>query len=300
MNLDQVASFLAISRLGSFRAGARARKLSQGAISQQVQKLEAQLGARLFERGMAGCRLTPEGMAFKPYAESLLKLSSNAAGIFLDRPAVIGASSNIGIYLLSGHVKEFLDGPQAQGAQLDVRIDRNPVIAQQLDAGEVDVAVMEWWDGRAGFEARPWRQEELVVIVPPDHPWAGECCLSHDDLAGIPLLGGEPGTGTGRILASCFGEGERGPTVSMQLGSTDAVKQWVKAGLGISIVLAGTVAEEVRAGTLVSIALEGGCLRKELYVIWRDTLTSTHPGRRFGEWLAGKGSLPAKPVPRGS
>lgn len=289
-----MASFLAISRLGSFRAGARARRLSQGAISQQVQKLETQLGARLIERDMAGCRLTPEGMAFKPYAESLLKLSRNAAGIFLDRPAVIGASSNIGIYLLSGHVKEFLDGPQARGAQLDVRIDRNPVIAQQLDAGEIDVAVMEWWDGRAGFEARPWRQEELVVIVPPDHPWAGECSLSHTELAGVPLLGGEPGTGTGRILSSCFGEKEL--TVGMQLGSTDAVKQWVKAGLGVSIVLAGTVAEEIRAGTLVSIAIEGGCLRKALYVVWRDTLTSAHPARRFGEWLAGKGSLSVNPV----
>ncbi|MDP1594601.1 MAG: LysR family transcriptional regulator [Gallionella sp.] len=289
MNLDQVASFLAIFRHGSFRAGARERSLSQGAISQQMQKLEMQLGARLIERDAAGCRLTTEGMAFKPYAENLLRLSTNAAGIFLSKPVVIGASSNIGIYLLSGYVKDFLDLQETPKTQLDVRIDKNPSIAQQLDSGDIDVAVMEWWDGREGYEARPWRQEELVVIVPPSHPWADKHSLSHGDLMGVPLLGGEPGTGTGRILADYFGSGESGLSVGMQLGSTDAVKQWVKAGLGVSIVLVGTVSEEVQSGTLVPIALEGGNLRKELYVIWRDTLSLGHPARRFGEWLAGKG-----------
>jgi DNA-binding transcriptional LysR family regulator len=284
-----VASFLSISRHGSFRAGARERSLSQGAISQQMQKLEMQLGARLIERDAAGCRLTAEGLAFKPYAESLLRLSTNAAGIFLDRPVVIGASSNIGIYLLSGYVKDFLDMQVVPNTQLDVRIDQNPSISRHLDAGDIDVAVMEWWDGREGFEARLWRQEELVVIVPPGHPWADKRSLSHEDLMGVSLLGGEPGTGTGRILADYFGGGASGLSVGMQLGSTDAVKQWVKAGLGVSIVLIGTVAEEAKVGTLVPIALEGGNLRKELYVVWRDTLSPVHPARRFGEWLAGEG-----------
>jgi len=254
-----------------------------------MQKLELQLGARLIERDAAGCRLTTEGMAFKPYAENLLRLSTNAAGIFLSKPVVIGASSNIGIYLLSGYVKDFLDMQEIPNTQLDVRIDQNPSIARQLDAGDIDVAVMEWWDGREGYEARPWRQEELVVIVPPGHPWADRHSLSHADLMGVPLLGGEPGTGTGRILADYFGGESNGLTVGMKLGSTDAVKQWVKAGHGVSIVLAGTVAEEARAGTLVPITLDGGNLRKELYVIWRDTLSPGHPARRFGEWLAGEG-----------
>jgi DNA-binding transcriptional LysR family regulator len=72
----------------------------------------------------------------------------------------------------------------------------------------------------------------------------------------------------------------------MQLGSTDAVKQWVKAGLGVSVVLASTVKEEVSAGSLVAIPLEGEGLQKALYVVWRDSLSSSHPARKFGYWLS--------------
>ncbi len=260
------------------------RGLSQGAISQQIQKLEAQLGVRLIERDSAGCSLTYEGRVFLPYAERLLTLSTNALGAFRDKPITIGASSNIGIYLLSPYVKAYLKGANEK-SQLDVKIYQNPTVADKLATGEVDVAAMEWWDGRPGYEARLWRHEELVVIVPPNHPWASLKCLPRDMLKGVPLLGGEPGTGTGRILANYYGVDAPEITVGMQLGSTDAVKHWVKAGLGVSLVLASSVIEEIRVGMLVSIPLEDGGPQKALYIIWRDTLAENHPAHRFGSWL---------------
>jgi DNA-binding transcriptional LysR family regulator len=107
-------------------------------------------------------------------------------------------------------------------------------------------------------------------------------------LQGVPLLGGEPGTGTGRILARYFGAPPGDLQIGMRLGSTEAVKQWVKAGLGVSLVLAGTVAEECREGTLVAIPLEGEPPNKELYVIWRKSLAADSPARAFGEWLAAR------------
>jgi DNA-binding transcriptional LysR family regulator len=214
-----------------------------------------------------------------------LKLNANALGTFRDKPITIGASSNIGIYLLSPYVKAYLDGTNDK-SQLNVQIHQNPTVADKLAAGEVDVAAMEWWDGRAGYEARLWRHEELVVIVPPNHPWAALKRLPRDMLKGVPLLGGEPGTGTGRILANYYGVDATELTVGMQLGSTDAVKQWVKAGLGVSLVLAGSVIEETRAGMLVSIPLEDGGPQKALYIIWRDSLAVNHPAHRFGSWLA--------------
>ncbi|MFH0934261.1 MAG: LysR family transcriptional regulator [Pseudomonadota bacterium] len=280
-----MASFLAIARLGSFRAGARERSLSQAAISQQIQKLEVQLGARLLERDAARCRLTAEGKSFHPYAEKLLGMSSAASRVFMDRPLTIGASSNIGIYLLSAHVKRFMQSSPETEPQVDIRIHQNPVVSEKLDCGEVDVALMEWWDGRKGFHAMRWREEELVVIVPPSHPWADRKRLAREDLVGVPLLGGEPGTGTGRLLAGYFGEMIDLLKVDRQLGSTAAVKQWVKAGMGVSIVLAGTVEEEVGNGSLVAVPLEGDGLRKELFVIWRDSLSPLHPASRFADWL---------------
>lgn len=250
-----------------------------------MRKLEAALGARLIERDARGCLPTRAGTGFLGYAESLLRLNTRAIeALHADRIA-IGASSNIGIYLLQPYIKSYFDGGTGRRPP-DIQIHQNPVIADKLDVGEIDVATMEWWDQRPGYVAHAWRREELVAIVPPGHPWVELPRLPRAVLQGVSLLGGEPGTGTGRILARYFGEQPGGMQIGMRLGSTEAVKQWVKAGLGVSLVLAGTVAEECREGTLVAIPLEGESPNKDLYVIWRESLAADSPARAFGEWLA--------------
>lgn len=229
-------------------------------------------------------------MEFLDYAERLLRLNGRAIEALRARRIALGASSNIGIYLLQPYVTSYLEengGPHS----VDLHIHQNPVVMEKLEAGEVDVAAMEWWDGRAGYVARLWRSEELVVIVAPDHPWAELPHIPHALLKGAPILGGEPGTGIGRLLARYFGEELRELKVTMQLGSTEAVKRWVKAGLGVSLVLAGTVATERREGTLAAIPLEGEPLRKDLYVIWRDSLAADSPPRRFAQWLAEQSAI---------
>jgi DNA-binding transcriptional LysR family regulator len=285
-------------RARSFRAAAGVRGLTQGAVSQHLRKLEAMLGVRLVARGSRGCVPTPEGEEFIGYAEGLLRLNARAVEALRGRRIAVGASSNIGTYLLQPYVRSYLDATDGRHP-VEIHIHQNPVVAAKLERGEIDVAAMEWWDGRPGFLARVWRQEELVVIVPPDHPWAELPGIPGALLTGAPLLGGEPGTGTGRLLARYFGDAARELKVTMRLGSTEAVKQWVKAGLGVSLVLAGTVADERRDGTLAAIPLEGEPPCKELYVICRESLGEASPPRRFAEWLvarpAGTPLSPATP-----
>lgn len=274
-------------RARNFRAAARALGLSQGAVSQHVYKLEQSLGARLLVRHAHGCAPTPEGAEFVPYAESLLRLNARAITALTGRRIAVGASSNIGIYLLQPYVKSYLDETRGRHP-VEVCIHPNPVVAEKLDAGEIDVAAMEWWDDRPGYVARAWRREELVVIVPRGHAWAELPHISRALLKGAPILGGEPGTGTGRLLARYFGDATRDIRVTARLGSTEAVKQAVKAGLGVSLVLAGTVAEECRAGVLAAIPLEGERPHKELYVVCRESLPRESLPRRFAEWLAAR------------
>lgn len=239
---------------------------------------------KLIERDVRGCTLTPEGAEFLAHAQSLMRLNERAYNAVRERRIVVGASSNIGTYLLQPYIKSYLEEHERRPA-LDIHISSNPVIAHKLENGEIDIAAMEWWDQRPGYVARPWRREELVVIVPPDHPWAARTGIPRALLKQVPLLGGEPGTGTGRLLARYFGTEIDDLRIGMRLGSTEAVKQWVKAGLGVSLVLAGTVAAECRAGTLVAIPLEGEPPNKELYVIWRQSLATDSRVCAFGEWL---------------
>lgn len=263
---------------------ARELGISQGAISQQLQKLERLLGVRLIERDPQGCRLTVEGREFESHAGNLQRLATNALNTFRQRRLAIGASSNIGTYLLQPYLRTY--GDQV-GENVDLQIHRNPVVAEMLANGDIDVALMEWWDERPGFVSRVWRTEDIVAIVAPDHPWARMPCVNRAQLSQTPMLGGESGTGTGRLLAEYLDVELAALPVGARLGSTAAVKQWVKAGMGVSLVLAGTIEDEVKTTQLVAIPLEGSPTpRKALHVIWRDSLSEKHAACRFGNWLA--------------
>ncbi|MDX5387232.1 MAG: LysR family transcriptional regulator [Marinobacter sp.] len=279
LNLVWLKSFVEVIDHQGFRPAANHLGIAQPTLSQHIQKLEEQLGVLLVQRGRSRCEPTRAALTLLPFARSMLRLDERARESVMNTRLRIGASSNIGIYMLQPHVRAYKD--LGTGPEVDLVIDSNPAIAQQLSNGELDVAVMEWWNETPGFHAQPWRNEPVVLIVPPDHPWVSRADIDRDALSGMSLIGGEPGTGTGRLLATFFGGHGPFPSVSMQLGSTEAVKQAVKAGLGASLVLESCVKEEVRAGTLVAIPVREPGLAKELMVIYPGTLARHPPVSSF-------------------
>lgn len=281
LNLVHLRSFVALVEAGSFHGAAQALGVAQPTVTQHIQKLESEMGQALVRRGHGGCTATAAGEALLPLARSLLRLEARARTVLAERPLAVGASGNLGTYLLPPYIHAF------GGTSVDLSIGTNTEVAARLADGEIDLAVMEWWDGRPGFAASVWRREKMVVIVPPDHPWAENDTIAKDRLLDAPLIGGEPGTGTGRLLAALFGADADRLRVMRQLGSTEAVKQAVRAGLGVSIVLEGSVEEEVRAGSLRALPLANADLVKDLYVALPDGQPPTAPGPRFAALLSG-------------
>lgn len=278
LNLQYLETWLAVLSAGSFHAAGRRLGLAQSTVSQHVRKLEAELRATLVERNPAGCRPTPQGGALLPYAETLLRVSRRAEQAVAGGRLAVGASGNIGTYLLP----DLLRRHEAAGAApSQVEVGTNLQIVGRLQDGEIDLALLEWWEPRPGFAARAWRREPLVVIVAPDHAWARREHVTARSLEGAALLGGEPGSGTGRVLREALGTIGAGLGVDRQLGSTEAVKRAVRAGLGISIVMACAVRDEVRAGDLAALPVVGIHLAKTLYAIHRDPLPETGPVTGF-------------------
>lgn len=283
MNLKHLECFLAVVRFGGFREAAKHTGKTQPALSQNIRKLETDLGAELIQRQHNGCFPTDRGRAFVPYAESLLRTAGRACALFEDNSLAVAASSNIGIYLLPPYLRKYRDAHPQQ--QVDLSVDDNPEVVRRLCTREVEVAVMEWWDGRPGFIAEPWRREALVLIIPPDHRWATQKVIAPGQLHEGSLLGGESGSGTGRILQERLSKILPGLRVSAQLGSTEAVKRAVQAGFGISLVLAASVAQELAAGSLAALRIAGVTLDKQLYVIRDKDSLMDSPSRRFAQHL---------------
>lgn len=268
MNLRYVYSFVTVARLGSFRAAAVELGLSQASVSHHLRALETELGARLLERGGSICQPTAAGLRFLPRARSLLRLCEQARTDMTHERLRIGAASNIGIYLLPRLLQHYR-ALQPDGPEPVLEIGPNPTTVKRLTDGEVDLALTEWWQPIEEFKSIVWRSEELVVIVPPGHDWADRHHICREELACTKLLAGEPGSGTGRLLRTYLHEVGKMPSIAAELASTEAVKQAVAHGLGISLVLASSVAEEVATGRLAALPLNPRGLYKPLWAAWR-------------------------------
>jgi len=284
LSLSQVFAFLGVVETGTFQGAANRLGLAPATISQNVKSLEEALGVTLIIRSRIRCEPTVHGMAFLKHAKSLIQIAERAELSVRDRPFLVGASGNVGVYLLQPFIRKFV-GNYADKGSLDLTISTNPRLAESLESGEIDIAVMEWWDNRPGFTSRIWRTEPMVVITPPDHPWAKKKTISKDALFETPLIGGEAGTGTATLLRQVFGPMGAELRVSYKLGSTEAVKAAVKAGLGVSLVMLSAVREELAAGSLRALQISETKLAKKIVVVMPDDTPPTAPSARFADIL---------------
>jgi DNA-binding transcriptional LysR family regulator len=271
LDLTLVEAYLAVLDGGGFHAAAARLGRAQPTVSQQVRKLERSLGVPLVRRSRLGCAATTEGARFAPLARRALEVARRAAAAVAGGRLVVGAASNPAIYLL----------PRMLDPGAELRIGTNPEALARLEAGEVDLAVTEWWDGRPGYDAVAWHEEPMVGIVAPSHRWAELGRVPLDAFLAEPLVGGEPGTGTGRLLSAALGPGTPPPRVVRQMGSTEGVKRAVAAGLGVSVVLACAVGDEVAAGSLRALRFEGDPLCRHFFAVIGSDVPDTAPGRRF-------------------
>lgn len=273
LDLGLLNSFVAVVEDGGFRAAARRLGVSQPLLTQRLRRLEEELGVPLIQRSRRGGAPTPQGQRLLPHARRLVEGARQAASLFASRPLVIGSARNPGLYLL----------PPLLRAEEELRLGSNPETLELLAAGETDIAFTEWWDGRPGFEALPWREEPVIGIVPPGHRYAGTERIPLEIFLAEPLIGGEPGTGMGRVLAEALGSAAAPMSVARAMGSTEGVKRAVAAGLGVSVLLECAARDELAAGSLVRVAFAGPAMRRQIWTVLPADLPRRAPARLFYE-----------------
>jgi len=272
MDLDQLHTFLEIVRLKSFSKAAQTCFRTQPAISAQVRQLEQELNANLFERLGTRIALTPAGRIFAEYSEQILDLRRRAQESIqeLERvprgEVIIAANEATCIYVLPEVFSEYKK--QFPNVQLHVDRSYGSRVLQAVQDNLADFGITQLPVDAKKCQIVKIHSDEIRIIVPKDHPLSTRRQVLASDITPFQLL--LPKTGTTRAkLNSWLEPVEEQLQVSMELDSTEMIKRFVMAGLGISFLAASHCREEVAAGKLSTLSLGPEPMIRRLGLIYR-------------------------------
>jgi DNA-binding transcriptional LysR family regulator len=268
LNLHLLRIFLYVAEQKSFSRAAELMYISQPAISRGVQELERQLHTTLIDRSGPCIRLTEAGTVLFRHAQQLFAIERSAERALSELNDLsqghlaIGASTTIGIYLLPRLLGEFQR--RYRGLKLFLDIGNTLQILERLHTTPLDIAFVEGPVHAEQVICSMWRSDLLVPICAPDHHLLQEQDLTVQMALAEPFLIREAGSGTREVIESEFTQAGWEMNIAMELGSTEAIKQAVAAGLGISILSRATLDQELALGRLSLLNLPELCFTRSL------------------------------------
>ncbi len=277
MDLKRMEVFCKIVELKSFTRAGEALSLAQPTVSEHIRALETTLGQKLLDRFKGDVLPTPVGRMFYQYAKSIVQTRDEAfRAVDQFRNKLAGqlnlvASSIPGTYVLPKMIGSFkITHPESQIA---LQITDTTGAAEAVSDGRAEAGIVgaRWRHPKLDFQEIV--SDELILIVSPQHRWATQHnIIEPDELTEEPFVLREAGSGTRMVIKQAMED--RGLSIGRlnvvaELGSTEAVKQSVKDGMGVSILSVLAVGEELRQGSLVAIEIHGIKFKRSLYLIQR-------------------------------
>ena len=286
--LAQLRTFEAVARLGGITRAAVALHLAQPTVSTQLRELSDALGVALLVPAGRGVKLTDAGHLLSKTAVSIFRewsLFEEAVAELqgLKRGVLRIAGVSTTEYFLANMLKAFVEKfPQIE---IDLAIENRESVVNRLKREDDDLAVMMMPPAQLPLEKFPFMDNPLVLVAARTHPWAARSRIPLERLANERLLTREVGSGT-RLAAATFFE-SRGLTLtpSMTLGSNEAVKHAVAAGLGIAVLSRHAIAKDPMREGLAVLKVVGFPLRRTWQLVWRSDRTLPLAARTFREFV---------------
>ena len=270
----QLESFCLIVARGSFSRAAETLCIAQATVSERIANLEAIVGVRLLDRLGRSVVPTEAGRQFYGHARALLdskqrtQMEMEAFLGHLRGTVRIGASTIPGDYILPELIGRFRQ--QYPDITIEVVIGDSGQIARQVIAGEVELGIVGSRPSEQMLESLSLWKDELVLVVSADHPWSGRKRLSIDELIAEPLVLREYGSGTQQTflkeLEPDLLETSGTLTIACILGSSGAVKEAVKAGVGVAFISSRAIQAEVTSGSLRTVRVEGISIHRHFHL----------------------------------
>jgi DNA-binding transcriptional LysR family regulator len=284
--------FCAVADTKSFSKASELIHLTQPAVSLQIQAMEELYETRLFDRSGNTINLTPAGEILYKRAKEILGLYAEAQKNISEITGAIkgslsvGASMTIGNYLLPSIIAAFKK--KVPQVNISLIINNTKVITDKLNAGEIDMALVEGDVSKQRFTVDILLSDELVVIVSPVHPWAERRNIPGMDLIKEPLILREEGSGTRQIILKHLedhGIKRDHLKIALVLGGIEAIKGAVEEGMGVSIVSAWAARSALKHGTLKALTFKDVKFHRNFSIISPKRNYCTHTAKEFLSFL---------------
>jgi DNA-binding transcriptional LysR family regulator len=273
MDFDQITTFVFVAKLKSFsRAGHKVFR-SQSAVSAQIRQLEQAYNSKLFDRTAKSVELTPAGEVLIEHAERLLRLRDESLQAVADLGQVVqgslvfGANEATCLYLLPDIFAEY----QRRYPRVHISIYRNfsQKILQRLEEGSIDVGIVTLPVKSSSLKIHPIYRDRIRLMVSKRNALANRSRVTLAEVARQPLI--FPKTGfTRQVLDKLFRPYRSRMHVTMELPSVGMIKRFVAADAGVSFISESFARDEVKAGEVRLIPLEGVDLWRELGLAYRS------------------------------
>src|SRR5437667_8794571 len=272
MDFDQLETFIEVSRLSSFSRAAEKRFRTQPAISSRIRSLEEEVGAMLLDRYGGKVSLAASGKLFLKFSEETLDARKAVTVAIAETERVprgeivVGANEGTCLHILPevfAHFKKQYPDVAVNIQRADYAKVLESVIDNSVDFGVVSMPIT---DNR--LTAVLIHRDELVLIVPPRHPLSKLKSASAADIAQYPLLMPKVGH-TRDALDELFHQRKLKPRYAMELDSSELLKRFVAADVGVGFISRSNVQEDVKASALAAIPLTDVQIRRDLALVFR-------------------------------
>jgi DNA-binding transcriptional LysR family regulator len=285
MHLNQLWVFYHVAKHKSFSQAAEALFLSQPSVSNQVKLLEDAYGLKLFERFGRSIKLTSTGEILFSYAERVFNLTKEADSVIEEIKGMksgsikISASHTLGAYYVPEIIDLFRKKHPRVEIQMDVGYTQN--VVESILTFNSDLGLIGRSVAHPNIVSTPLWKEELVLIVPPNHPFARRHSINIAQLQDQPFIMSERGSGVRDITEEILSGKGPSPRIVMELGENEAIKHAVASGLGITLISATVVKRELAAGVLKAVRLSGARIMRQFSIIYHKDKYLSHLIRAF-------------------
>ncbi|MBM4272023.1 MAG: LysR family transcriptional regulator [Deltaproteobacteria bacterium] len=293
ITIQQMEMLIALIESGSFTRAAGKLFLTQPTLTKQIRNLEESVGARLVNRGGTGISLTPEGQIFYTYAKRVVRLREDTReklGRLRENESghiYISASTIPATYILPrllGRLKTLYPDICVHIQMNDSEDTHQMVLNEHAGMGFIGKEVFD----RKLITERLWK-DSIVLVVPSHHPWAKTGDIPVESLTKEPFVLRERGSATRDAFEECllknFNMSLSSLNVVCEMGSSEAVKEAIMAGLGVSVLSIYAIEREMGKGNLAIVPIKGCAIERFFYLIYRKNFPLMNYHRRFLEVL---------------